>query len=63
MNLIANTGIQFLNFPFEIDLNDNFKMYFHEWFDTEDEELKLELAHYFADDEIWVKKWDIYKLL
>ena len=34
MNLIANTGIQFFTKPFEINLNDNFKMYFHEWYDT-----------------------------
>ena len=44
MNLIANTGLQFLNFPLEINFNDNFKMYFHEWFDAKDEQLKLEIA-------------------
>lgn len=63
MNLIANTGIQFFTFPLEIDMNDNFKMYFHEWFDLEDEKLKIEIAHYFAEDEIWVKKRDIFNLL
>lgn len=63
MNLIANSGIQFFNFPMEIDMNDNFKMYFHEWFDIDDEKLKLEIAHYFAEDEIWVRKRDIYNLL
>lgn len=62
-SLIANTGIQFFNFPVEFDMNDNFKMFFHEWFDIEDEELKLEIAHYFADDEIWVRKRDIFNLL
>ena len=62
-SLIANTGIQFFKFPLEIDMNDNFKMYFHEWFDIEDEKLKLEIAHYFADDEIWVRKRDIFNLL
>ena len=36
MNLIANTGIQFFTVPLEINLNDNFKMYFHEWFDIEE---------------------------
>jgi len=63
MNLIANTGIQFFNVPLEINLNDNFKMYFHEWFDVEDEQLKLEIAHNFSDDEIWVSKRDIFNLL
>lgn len=59
MNLIANSGIQYLTFPIEIDTNDNFKMYFHEWFDMEDNQLKLEIAHYFSGDDVWVKKWDL----
>ena len=65
LSLIANTGIQFFKFPLEIDMKDNLKMYFHEWFDKEDEKLKLEIAHYFKDDddEIWVRKRDIFNLL
>jgi hypothetical protein len=63
MNLIANTGIQFFTVPLEINLNDNFKMYFHEWFDVADEQLKLEIAHHFPEDEVWVSKKDIYNLL
>jgi len=63
MNLIANSGIQFFTIPLEINLNDNFKMYFHEWFDTTDEQLKLEIAHNFAEDQIWVSKRDIFNLL
>jgi hypothetical protein len=63
MNLIANTGIQLFTVPLEINLNDNFKMYFHEWFDVSDEQLKLEIAHNFTEDEIWVSKKDIYNLL
>ena len=63
MNLIANTGIQFFTIQLEINLNDNFKMYFHEWFDLNDEQLKLEIAHNFTEDEIWVSKKDIYNLL
>lgn len=63
MNLIANTGIQLFSVPLEIDLNNNFKMYFHEWFDMEDEQLKLEIAHFFSEDEIWVSKRDIFNLL
>lgn len=62
MNLIANTGIQFFTIPVEINLNDNYKMYFHEWFDINDEQLKLEIAHFFSEDEIWVSKKDIYNL-
>ena len=62
MNLIANTGIQFLTIPLEINSNDSFKMYFHEWFDTEDEQLKLEIAHLFSDDDVWVRKHDLAEL-
>lgn len=56
INLIANTGIQLFTVPVEIDENDNFKMYFHEWYDQDDEELKLEIAHHFSEEDIWVKK-------
>jgi hypothetical protein len=63
MNLIANTGIQIITVPMEINLNDNFKMYFHEWFDVQDEQLKLEIAHNFTEDEIWISKKDIFNLL
>lgn len=59
MNLIANTGIQLLTVPLEINLNDNFKMYFHEWFDTNESQLKLEIAHFFSEEEIWVKKHNL----
>lgn len=62
MNLIANSGIQYLTFPIEIDTNDNFKMYFHEWFDMEDNQLKLEIAHFFSAEDVWVKKADLSEL-
>jgi hypothetical protein len=59
ISLIANTGLQYLTCPLDVDLNNSFKMYFHEWFDTNDGQLKLEIAHYFAEDEVWVKKHDL----
>lgn len=62
MNLIANTGIQLITIPFEIDLNNNFKMYFHQWSDTQDNQLKLEIAHFFSEEEIWVKKYALTEL-
>src|SRR5688500_4832109 len=62
MNLIANTGIQLFAVPLEINLNDNFKMYFHEWFDTNESQLKLEIAHFFSEEEIWVKKHNLSEL-
>lgn len=59
INLIVNTGIQLLTVPLEINLNDNFKMYFHEWYDIADAQLKLEISHFFSEGEIWVKKHDL----
>ncbi len=60
MNLIANTGIQLLSIPFRIDETNNFKMYFHEWLDTEEQKKKLEIAHYFPEEDIWIKKHVLY---
>ena len=62
MNLIANSGIQYFTFPIEINKEDNFRMYFHEWFDDTSQQIKLEIAHYFSDEDIWVKKYDLTSL-
>ena len=62
MNLIANSGIQYFTFPIEINKEDNFRMYFHEWFDDTSQQIKLEIAHYFSDEDIWVKKYDLTNL-
>lgn len=59
INLIANTGIQLLTVPLEINLNDNLKMYFHEWYDIADAQLKLEISHFFSEEDVWVKKHDL----
>jgi len=56
MNLIANTGIQLVSIPVTFDSNNQFKMFFHEWLDLQEQQKKIEIAHYFADEEIWVKK-------
>ncbi|MBK7305337.1 MAG: virulence factor SrfB [Saprospiraceae bacterium] len=56
MNLIANTGIQLFTIPLEMDCSNNFRMYFHEWLDTEDQQKKLEIAHFFSEEEIWIRK-------
>lgn len=56
MNLIANTGIQFLTVPVTFDSNNQFKMFFHEWLDLAEQQKKIEIAHFFADEEVWVKK-------
>ena len=60
MNLISSTGIQYYTMPLEISMNDNFKMYFHEWLDLADQQKKLEIAHFFSEEEIWIKKHILY---
>ena len=63
MNLIANSGLHHFAFKLEVDSNDSFKMYFHERFDTNEEQLKLEIAHHFTEADVWVKKREIHNLL
>ena len=66
MDLIANSGIQLFSKKIQIDMKINFKMFFHEWSenkkDNSDEQLKLEIAHCFTDNEVWVKKYELYEL-
>lgn len=57
-SLIANTGIQFYSKEFKF-LDNNYKLSFHEWFDTSVNQLKLELTHFFSDDDVWVRKKDL----
>lgn len=59
MNLIANSGIQFHTVPLKMDMNDNFKMFFHEWFDVSQQKLNLEIAHHFSNEDVWVRKQDL----
>jgi hypothetical protein len=59
MNLIANTGIHFFETDFNLSKESNFKLYFHEWFDSETNQLRLELTHHFAEEDIWAKKKDL----
>ena len=61
ISLIANSGIQFHTIKIRIDLNDTkSKMYFHEWNDIADQQKKLEIAHFFSENEIWIKKHILY---
>jgi len=58
-SLIANTGIQFFSKEVKLSDSKNFKLSFHEWFDSSVNQLKLELTHHFTDDDVWVKKKDL----
>ena len=43
--LIANTGIHMTAFSMKLNLQDNFKLWFHEWYDQPSGQWMLELAH------------------
>ena len=61
ITLIANTGVQMFQTKAILNLlNIREKMYFHEWFDMSSYKLKLELAHYFANDDVYVRKRDLW---
>ena len=42
IKLIANSGIQIFTFPASINFQEKFKMWYHEWFDTEKGEWVLD---------------------
>ncbi len=49
--LIANSGIQLFTFRLKINTQDRFKQWFHEWYDKETGEWKLELVHEVVTDD------------
>ena len=60
--LIANSGIQLLTVPLEINLTEKFTMWFHEWPTSSEEEWVLDLAHQVTDDygTTFYKKKELY---
>lgn len=44
-SLIANSGIQLLTFRLKLNIQDKFKMWFREWYDTSNGQWRLDLAH------------------
>lgn len=61
-SLIANSGIQLLGLKLHLNLQDRFRVWFHEWYDKETGEWKLELLHevttddskyYYRKKELW----------
>ena len=49
-SLIANSGIQLMTIPLEINLQDRFTMWFHEWPNESGEEYILDLVYEFAGE-------------
>lgn len=62
MNLIANSGIQLWSSKIEFNPNINFRMFFNEYWDEITNQLVIELAHHFSEEDIWVKKKDLKRL-
>ena len=62
-SLIANSGIQMFAFPLVINTQDRSKQWFHEWYETESGEWKLELVHEVATEDatLYYKKAELLK--
>ena len=45
-SLIANSGIQMFTFKLKLNLQDKFKMWFHEWYDTSNGQWRLDLERF-----------------
>lgn len=62
MNIIANTGIQVLNFEISIDPNAEISrgLKFYEYFDTDEMKVNLEFAHYFPELDKFVSRKSLF---
>lgn len=49
--LIANSGIQIITFPLSINTQEKFKMWYHEWYDTENGEWRLDPVYELRTDD------------
>lgn len=60
--MIANSGIQILTFPLDINTQEKFKMWYHEWYDTENGEWRLDPVYELrTDDECYYyNKQELY---
>lgn len=61
-NLIANSGIQLLTVPLEINMQERFTLWFHEWPAASEEEWILDLVYELTDDNgtTFYKKKELY---
>lgn len=60
--LIANSGIQLFTFPLKINSQERYKLWFHEWYDTENGEWRLEPVHELQTEDypIYYNKTELY---
>ena len=63
-SLIANSGIQLMTVPLEINLQDKFVMWFHEWPNETGEEYVMDMVYELAGENntTYYKKKDLYDL-
>ncbi len=61
--LIANTGIQVFTFPLSIDTQEKFKLWYHEWYEEENGEWKLETVKEINTEEnrCYYNKYELFK--
>lgn len=49
--LIANSGIQIITFPLNINTQERFKLWYHEWYDTENGECRFDSVYELRTDD------------
>ena len=61
-NLIANSGIQLLTVPMEINMQEKYAVWFHEWPTAKGDEWILDIVHAMEDDNgsSYYKKKELY---
>ncbi len=61
--LIANSGIQVLVLPLSVNTQDKFKLWYHEWYDTDNGEWLLEPVHELRTEDgcLYYNKQKLYK--
>ena len=62
-SLIANTGIQLIGLNIELNPQDRFRVWFHEWYDKDSGDWKLELLHEVVTDDskYYYRKKDLWE--
>lgn len=60
-SLIANTGIHVMTFQIEVNTQDPHKMWFHEWYDKQNGEWRLDAVYKLASEDVYYNKKDIFE--
>lgn len=60
--LIANSGIQIITFPLSINIQEKFKLWYHEWYDTQNGEWRLDPVYELRtdDESYYYNKKELY---